>query len=321
MSKLHVAILRGGPSNEYDVSLKTGAAIIKALSDNYSTHDIFISRDGTWHRDGAERTPDRALSGIQAVVNGLHGHYGQDGKVQQILSHLGIPYTGSDSISSALSYNKQRAKEILDQQGIKTPYFTLIKETDDMGVVSKHVFNHFFLPFVVKPVSSGSSLGVTVVKNFQDLEKALKIAFQYSDAALIEEYIRGKEASVGVIKKFRGEDLYSLFPSEIKHGEKKDFHDFNAKYSADASHTTPGNFSQPEKEELSRLAKLAHQTLGLGHYSKSDFIVTPRRGIFLLESNSLPALTPEASFQHALASVGSGLGEFLDHIIKLSLES
>ena len=108
---MRIGVLRGGPSSEYEVSLKTGANVLKALSETHRPLDIFISKDGKWHREGVERTPDHALLGVDVVFNALHGEYGEDGKVQQILQQLGIPYTGSDSIASALAMNKVLSKK------------------------------------------------------------------------------------------------------------------------------------------------------------------------------------------------------------------
>jgi len=319
MQKLRVAVLRGGPSSEYDVSLNTGAAVLKYLPEKYLAHDILISRHGVWHRDGVERNPERALNHIDVVFNALHGEYGEDGKVQRILETLHVPYTGSDSIASAHGMNKHLAKKTFSNNGIKSPYHTTINAHDNIKEKLDHVFHHFLLPIVVKPASAGSSVGVTVVKSFNDLEGALLKAFAISDIALIEEYIRGREATCGVIDNFRGEKVYTLLPVEIIHPKEHDFFDYDAKYGGKSQEIVPGNFSEAEKYEIQRLAKLAHEKLGLRHYSRSDFIVHPRRGVYILEVNTLPGLTTESLMPKSLNAIGFNFPDFLDHLLTLAI--
>jgi D-alanine-D-alanine ligase len=319
MSKLRIAVLRGGPSGEYDVSLQTGGSVLKHMPEKYQAYDILISKDGRWHREGVARSPDRALLGIDAVVNALHGEYGEDGKVQQLLQSLGIPYTGSNSLASALAMNKVLSKKAFENHGIKTPYYAVIRRGDDINEKTSYIFNHFLLPFIVKPASSGSSLGVTLVKNFDNLFDAIEKALSISDTALIEDYIKGKEATCGVVDGFRGEQTYALLPVEIAHGPQHDFFNYEAKYGGGTQEICPGRFSDSEKEEIQRLAKHVHNSLGLRHYSRTDFMIHPRRGIYVLEVNTLPGMTSESLFPKSLAAVGSSLGEFLDHLISLAI--
>ncbi len=318
MSKLHVAVLRGGPSSEYDVSLKSGAAVLKHMPEKYHAHDIFISKDGTWHRGGLERTPNRALAHIDVVFNALHGEYGEDGKVQKILDHLHIPYTGSGSIASSLGMNKVLSKKAFERHKLKTPFYKVVKKTDDVEALTKHAFHNFFLPLIIKPANAGSSVGVTLVKDFRHIEPALKKAFEFSDTALMEEYIRGREATCGVVDNFRGASTYPLLPIEIIHSKEHDFFNYDAKYGGGTQEICPGNFTPEEKAELQYLAQKAHEALGLRHYSRSDFIVTPRRGIYILEVNTLPGLTTESLLPKSLEAIGCTFPEFLDHLITLA---
>jgi len=175
------------------------------------------------------------------------------------------------------------------------------------------------MPAVVKPVSAGSSVGVSLAHSLGELETALEEAFRYSDQAIVEEKISGREATCGVIENFRGLPVYSLLPVEIIKPQDRDFFDYHAKYSGKSQEICPGNFSAGEKEEIQRLAKEAHRVLGLRHYSRSDFIIHPKRGIYILETNSLPGLTPESLFPISLEAVGSNLPEFLDHIVTEAL--
>jgi D-alanine-D-alanine ligase len=319
MSKLNVAVLRGSPSREYLTSLASGAHVLQHLPERYRGHDIFISRDGEWHRDGATRTPDRALAGMDVVINALHGDYGEDGKVQKLLHHFGIPYTGSDALSSAVAMNKLLAKKTLAANGIKSPYHILVRAEDNIPEKIEYIFHHFFAPFIVKPADASSSVGITLVKSFAETEQAILDALDVSDAVLVEEFVRGKEATCGVIDGFRGQKIYTLLPVEIVHPGAGPFN-HAIKRNGISEERYPASFSDQEKEEIQNLARLAHQALGLRHYSHSDFIVTPRRGIYILEVNTLPSLAPGRAFAQFARDYRQFDAGILDHIIRLARE-
>lgn len=316
-----VGVLRGGPSSEYDVSLKSGANVLTELNrDKYEPRDIFISRDGEWHLHGVPVPPERALRGVDVAFNVIHGHYGEDGQVQRVLETHAVPYTGSDALASAIAFNKHQTKELASQLGVKVAHGVVVEPTDDLESLAFDLFRSFPHPAIVKPVAGGSSVGTTKVESFHQLQSALERAFEVSPKALIEEFIKGKEATVGVIDGFRGEKTYALMPVEIIPPPKHSFFSHEAKYSGESIERVPGNFTQEEKNELTRLAKAVHEGLSLSHYSRSDFIVS-RRGIYFLEVNSAAAvgLTKESILPKALHAVGSRLSEFLDHVIGLAL--
>lgn len=322
MSKLRVGVIRGGPSSEYDVSLKTGKSVLENLSQKYQPMDIFIDKEGTWHVEGLPHEPHEAFKKVDIIFNAMHGEYGEDGKVQQILDTHSIPYTGSRSFGSAMAMNKSKAKTIFHQHGIKSPYHRVLKinPKEDIEALALELFRSFPMPLIIKPISAGSSVGVYLGKDFPSLYDGLfKTSQSFSDL-LIEEYIAGREATVGVIDNFRNQSIYSLPVIEIKPPKENIFFDLDAKYSGMTEEICPGNFSLSEKDQLQELAKAAHQALGLRHYSRSDFIVTPRRGIFILETNTLPGLTSESLFPKALNAVGSNLPDFLDHVLQQALE-
>ena len=177
MNKIRVGVLRGGPSSEYEISLKTGGNGLKRLSEKYSPIDIFIDREGVWHIQGIPHKPHEAFEKVDAVFNGLHGEYGEDGKVQKILDTFSIPYTGSKTLPSAIGMNKALAKNIFKSYGIKTPYYKVESKSDDVGELSSSLFNTFPMPAVVKPIASGSSVGVSIAYPFQGLQDALSKAF------------------------------------------------------------------------------------------------------------------------------------------------
>jgi D-alanine-D-alanine ligase len=314
MQKYRIAILRGGPSDESDVSLKSGANVIRTLFPHHSIIDIVIDKNADWHVQGLKVEPAHALRAVDVVVNALHGVYGEDGKVQQILDHVGIPYTGSRALASALGMHKWRAKELFKQAGLKTPHAKVVSSGTDISAQAMDIFKSFSFPVIIKPVSSGSSVGVSVARDLESLEQALVSVFSYCDSALVEEFIKGKEATCVVAENFRGEKHYAFPPIEIMKHTDLAF-DNEMKYSGKIEERCPGNFSQIEKDAIMQSAMNAHVAIGARHYSRSDFIVHPTRGIYILEINTLPGLTEASLLPKALDAVGSNMKEFLEHLI------
>lgn len=321
-SKIKVAVLRGGLSNEYDVSLKTGAHILSTLremSEIYEPIDIFISREGEWHRGGLTAEPHHLLRHVDVVWNALHGSYGEDGQVQRLLESLQIPYTGSGPVASALAMNKEMAKRLYEKHSLLTPAHELIIESDFNDDRLIAIFRNFLHPVIVKPSASGSSIGMRLVHNFNELKEAVKEAFKHSKKVLVEELIRGKEATCGVVDNFRGEKHYALIPVEIQKLSDKTLFDYNAKYSGKTREICPGRFTPDETLTLTEMAKKAHHILGLRHYSRSDFIITPKSKIYILETNTLPGFTTESLLPKSLHAVGFHPRNFVDHVLKLTL--
>ena len=289
-----VAVLRGGPSSEYDLSLRGGAAVLEALDkEKYEPRDIFIDRKGQWHMHGISVPPEKALFGTDVAFNAMHGHYGEDGQVQRLLDQLGVPYTGSSAVASAASFNKQQTKYLAQNLGVKVAYGIMVENTGDIEAIAHTIFRTFPHPAIIKPITGGFSQGTAIAENFNQLQYALAKAFDFAPQVLVEEYIKGRDATVGVIQNFRNESAYALLPSpnEI--------------------------LSQKEKNSLIAIAKKIHDGLGLSHYSESDFIVS-KRGIYFLEVNTLPNLSKESLFHKSLNAVGSSLSHFIDHVIGLS---
>ncbi len=313
-----IGILRGGPSNEHEVSLKSGASIIAHLpSDRFVARDIYIDRDGRWHDRGRPVEPVRVLRQLDAALIGLHGTYGEDGGVQRLLARFGVPYAGADPTGSALAMHKFLSKMHLRDEGASVPDFRYVERVDEIPAVAAEVARAFSQPVVVKPVGWGSSVGVSIVGGYAQVSRAVESLFAAgAPSVLIEEYVRGREAAVGIIEDMRGEALYALPAVEITPPEG-DFFSYRSKYSGTSRKTCPGNFSRETAGELARLARVAHRALGLRHYSRSDFIVTPHR-IYYLETNTLPGLTEESLFPKALAAVGIPLPDFFSHLVKLA---
>jgi D-alanine-D-alanine ligase len=314
---VRVGVLRGGPSHEYDVSLKTGAHVLEHMPDPYSAQDILISRDGDWHSGGFTKTPEKILSQVDVVFNALHGGYGEDGKVQSILRTLGKPHTGSETLPSAISMNKHLTKNVYRLHGIKTPVSIVLQPKDNTHRRIVEIFQTFPQPAIVKPLSGGSSQSIAVVQDFLSFEKAIEQAFRHSGAVLVEEYIVGLEATCGTLDNEDATQIEALLPVAVFPNNKKAFFDYDSKYEGEESlvDTTTRYFTNDQLSEIQRLATLAHIALDLRQYSRSDFIVTKNRGIYILETNSLPALLPNALYTKSLEASNIDFKDFLSRII------
>lgn len=322
--KLKVGVMRGGPSSEYDVSLKTGSNVLNALREKHEVRDIFIDKNGIWHIDGVARTPDRIFPHLDVIFNALHGQFGEDGRVQQIMDSFGIPYTGSRSLPSAIGMNKVLSKKFFNEAGIRSPkHAEVFRDSYDDKVLSD-IWNQYSRnrsgTTIVKPTSAGSSVGISLVKDFETLKNAIKQALMHSASAIIEEFIQGREATCGVIEGSSGQDVYALHPVEIKNLSKNnEFWDYESKYDNDLHELIcPGGFAAHQQEEIQNASIAAHKALGLRHYSRSDFIVA-NDGIYLLEINTLPGLTSASLFPRALQAADCSLADFLEHILVLAV--
>lgn len=292
---------------------------MKHLPERYHGRDILVTKNGAWHMDGLERQPERILRHVDVVFNAMHGEYGEDGTVQKMLEHFQLPYTGSASIPSAIGMNKLLSKKAFARHGIRTPRHLEVNKHVDMLEFMRFLFHNFHLPAIVKPSIGGSSVGVTLVHDYKQIPDALAKAFEYSSIAILEEYIRGREATCGVLEGFRDHALYSLPPVEIIPPKENKFFDLEAKYGGKTQEICPGNFSREEIAELQTLAVKAHQALGLRHYSRTDFIIHPKGRIYALEVNTLPGLTTESLYPKSLQAIGCDFPNFLDHLIQLAL--
>ncbi len=317
---MSVGVLRGGTSSEYPLSLKTGAAMLAALpGDRFDTRDIFVDKRGYWHSRGIPIDAARALSQVDVALNALHGGVGEDGSVQRILERAGVPYIGSSALPSSLSLNKIRARQVLQKAGIRMPRAISFSTRNSLNTVemARIIFAQFGPPYVVKPPNEGASHGIRVAAHLVELPDVLGDVLDAYGAALVEEFVRGQEATVGVIEDFRGEEMYTLPPTHVILPEGARFMDPLHHEEGSLRHIVPSNFSHSEKQALADIARAAHKALGMGHFSRADIILTSH-GPYLLEVNSIPGLYPGAAFSHMLESVGSSVREFLEHAINLS---
>ena len=319
MSRTIVGVLRGGTGNEYDLSLKTGSAILNALpDDDFNTRDILIDKKGVWYSRGIPMDPIRALAQVDVVVNGLHGGVGEDGSVARMLRRAGVPFTGSDAMPSAASFNKIRARDHFQHAGLLIPQGVGFTISDgDTASMARHVFSKFGPPYMVKPAQDGASAGLRLAYTVIDLPKALADVLDVYGSALVEEFIIGKEATVGVIEHFRDQELYALPPAHVVYPEDIEHVHFDHYQNGSLRYLAPSDFSFSEKDALVEAAKTAHRALGLSHFSRADLIMT-NRGPYLLEVNSLPGLYDGAALPVMLDSVGSSVPEFIKHSLALS---
>jgi D-alanine-D-alanine ligase len=317
MYKTRVGVLRGGPSAEYEVSLKTGQSVLQHLpKDQYEVKDILIDKKGQWHLRGMPVDSLRALDQVDVVFIALHGRYGEDGDLQRMLDSHGARYTGSSALASAIAMHKGMAKAFLqDAPHYKHAHHKVLKKDEIDKAIILELFRTFPMPAVVKPVNGGSSIATTIVRSFDELVYALAHAFEHSEQVLVEQYIKGREATVAVANGFRGEALYAFPPIEIV-ATKSAFFDYDEKYGeGGARELCPAPFPHETTKALIESAKHVHKTIGLRDYSRSDFIVAPD-GIYFLEVNSLPGLTATSLVPKAVGAVGATLPMFLSHIVE-----
>lgn len=312
MIMITVGVLKGGPSSEHEVSLKSAQNIEKALlRSGYKVRPVFIDKEGVWHAQNGSLNPERILSHVDVVFNALHGTYGEDGQVQKILEAHHIPFTGSGSLASALAMNKHAAKNIFARHNIPMPKHAVAEQVAEAKFWEDH------LPVVVKPINGGSSVGTHVVREAKDLKPAIKDALQFSPRVMIEEYIPGTEITCGVLEGWGGKKIVALPLTEIV-PRANTFFDYDAKYSQGGSQEiTPARLPDLLARRAQDMALTAHEALGLRHYSRSDMIVNDGK-VYLLEINTLPGFTATSLFPQGARSAGIPIDELIRHLIQLA---
>lgn len=318
MSHRQIAVLRGGPSEEYQVSMSTGSEILSALKRlGYKAKDITITKQGEWLDGGRVRQPETILESVDLVFIALHGSYGEDGEVQKILQRLNIPFTGSRAFSSAVAFNKTLTKKSLHGLGILMPDWREVTNDKDFDLTEAiaDIKSSFGPEYIVKPVSSGSSFGVSMVRAGEDLGAILKKTLEKHERVLVEEFIRGREGTCATLENFRNDDIY-VFPSiEIIPPRDSLFFDTTVKYNGQTMEICPARFSYGERVKLAEVTALVHQTLDLAQYSRSDFIIN-NQGVYFLEVNTLPGLTTESLYPKAAAAVGLTYDQLIVHLVE-----
>lgn len=315
-----VAVLRGGPSTEYDVSLKTGSEVLRALRElDYPHKDVVITRNGDWLESGIVRSPENTLEAVDVVFIALHGQYGEDGQVQRILQRLQIPFTGSNALTSGIAFNKELTKQSLKEHNISMPKHHRVgrEQRNYLAPEVELIIENIGKESFVKPIGGGSSIGARYVPHPDALRATLEELLHDYEAVMVEEFIRGKEATVGVLQHFRDQEHYILPPIEIVPPGGSPFFSYDVKYNGTTQEICPGRFSYQEKTKLHEAALTVHKALHCDHYSRSDFIV--RDGdVYFLEVNTLPGLTSESLFPKAAAAVGLDFNSLVRHLVETS---
>jgi D-alanine-D-alanine ligase len=295
---MKIAVLMGGPGSERKVSLKSGEGVVNALREL-----------------GAVVTPVDVQSadftvpaGTEVAFNVIHGTFGEDGQIQRILESRGIPYTGEGVAGSELAIDKIATKQRFIERGVPTAKFEILRRGAQPSIP---------VPLVLKAPKEGSSVGVFIVRETRELEKYLRDAWTYGDTLLVEQYVAGRELTVGIVG---GEAMPVI---EIK--AKQDFYNFDNKYpflnpnAAGADHFCPA----PLSPEVTRLVQdtgiAAHRALDLEVYSRVDILLSDAGEPFVLEVNTIPGMTPTSLLPEAAAAVGISYAELCRRIVELSL--
>ncbi|MFC1751692.1 D-alanine--D-alanine ligase [Patescibacteria group bacterium] len=322
-AKIKVGVVRGGPSSEYDVSLKTGGEVLKALPEDYEGHDVLLSKNGEWYIRGFKKEPSKIFETVDVIFNALHGEFGEDGKSQQYFEAFNMPYTGSRIVPSSFAMNKHKASNLLLWSGLKVPEAIVFEGDDFFGLdpeyCASEAVRNMPPPWVCKPSSAGSSVGINICNSFHELANGISEASRYGNTVMVEEYIKGTEATCGVLEGYRGEDKYALPVVEIIPPENE-FFNYKVKYDGSTREICPASFKSSVKKEIESLAIKAHELLGCRHYSRADFIVSDK-GVYILEVNTLPGLTSESLFPKAANAAGLEFPHLLDHLVKLALNN
>lgn len=308
MEKLRVALLIGGISNEREISLKSGGEVQKALNPERYLVSVYDLREGL-----ASLVADAPRIDVALII--LHGRFGEDGTVQGLLELLGIPYQGSGVLGSAVAMNKRLTKALYRQEGLPVAKDRVIRGGDRL--VMDLLGEELGWPIVVKPNTEGSSIGIRMAKTVDELSEAIEQAFALDKEVLLEEYIKGREITGGVL----GNQVLQAMPIvEIIPAEQYQFFDYEAKYKEKASREIcPADLPEPITRLAQEYALRAHKVLGLRGYSRTDMIFRGEE-IILLETNTIPGMTRTSLFPQAAQAAGLTFGALLDRLIEMALE-
>jgi D-alanine-D-alanine ligase len=287
-----VAVLKGGPSSERDVSLRSGAAVAQALRERgYEVAEVLVGEDRAF----------TVPPGTEVAFVAMHGRFGEDGTIQAILRGQGIPHTGSSPEASARAFDKFQSKPVIAKAGIPTPPFEFLRKGQKRMLP---------LPVVVKPVRQGSSVGVSRVQREEDWPAALEAALGYDDIALVEEFIPGRELTVGVV----GDVVLPVVEIVAPDG----FFDYHAKYTKGVSeHLIPAKIPEETACACREAALATFRALGCSGMGRVDIRLRPDGKIFVLELNNIPGLTELSLLPDAARAHGWSFSELCERILDM----
>lgn len=319
MRRLKIAVLRGGPSPERELSVVSGKGVIDILSVDHEVTDIFVDRDLNWYSNGVLFSQKDLVNKFDLVINLIKGAYGEDGRLSSILNQNGVRYSGPKIYSGIFSFDKSKTKNILNTHKIKTPIHKIVVGKHNLELASREIFETMCFPLVVKPLKTGSSMGIFIVKNFDELKNAMYSILAIDDSVMIEEFIKGKDASVFVAEGFRNQKVYAFSPVTYDNKDEEII-DFNTKINQ--KYAFKNDLLSPfEKDQLMNCAENIFEILNLRHHAIIDFRVHPTRGIYVLEANSTPVFGEKTIVDESLKYVGATEKEFIEHLVNLVLEN
>ena len=344
--KKNIAVLFGGKSSEYEVSLSSAYALLTNINEEkYNIYKIAITKDGKWYlfdgdNDAVRRdayltegtvspvlfSPDNGAGKIYVCGDGepqeihidavfpmLHGRYGEDGQVQGMFSVMGIPVVGCGCASSAASMDKAMTKAIIRETGIRQARAVVLRSGDDIDAAVREAEGALGYPMFVKPACSGSSVGVSKAKDREGLLRAIETAFREDGKLLVEEAVNGIEAEVAVLEE-HGRYTVSV-PAEIDSGSSE-FYDYETKYVSDASSFyIPARISEDKIAEVRGYAERIFRALDCRGLSRVDFFLTPEGEFVFNEINTIPGFTPISMYPKLMMHEGIGYGELIDRLI------
>jgi D-alanine-D-alanine ligase len=338
-----IVVMMGGPSSEHEVSLASGRAVTAALQSlGHDVSALVVGRDGAWRMLSPTALPalepkpqaslpsvaDRGavakgmteLKGADAVFLAFHGPFGEDGSIQGLLKTLGIPYTGSGPLASALAMHKSKAKELYQFHGLQVPRSITLDRSEwrrDPKAATARVLDAAGLPLVVKPNQGGSSIGARAVAGEADLADALAEGFRHDTAVLVEERLIGTELTCAILEEPDG-SLRPLPVIEIA-SRHDGFFDFEEKYQgAEAVEIVPARVPPAVQAAAQEVAKTAHRALMCEGFSRTDLFWTDR-GPVVLETNTIPGLTPQSLVPRAAQAAGISFADLLDRLVDLAI--
>jgi D-alanine-D-alanine ligase len=321
----NVAIIMGGYSSEFQISITSGNVVYRFLDrQKYTPYRLYILK-GKWvmlDDNQEEYLVDRHDFSVNyqnnkiffdVVFNAIHGSPGEDGLMQSYFKLIGLPQTSCDAYQAALTFNKRDLLSVLKPYGIKTATSYYVNKGDDID--TNVIIEKVGLPCFVKPNKSGSSFGISKVKTIDKFLPALEIAFKEDSEIIIESFLDGLEVSVGVITY---KNKVTVLPiTEIV--SENDFFDYEAKYLGKSKEITPARISDDVHEKVARIAKKIYELLGMKGFSRSEFIIVDNEP-YLLEMNTIPGLTTESILPQQAAAAGISLTDLFDNAIEMALK-
>ena len=305
LNEIKIIIIFGGDSSEREVSLVSGSEINKALCDKYETELIEINPINC--STFINKIPNNGI-----VFNALHGGTGENGQIQSFLDQAKIIYTGSGATASMLAMNKHITKTICVENGISTANWSGLRLVDSNKV--KKIISHdnkFGDKVIIKPNFQGSSIGISIA-DYNNIEEAVELAFMYSNEVLVEEYIKGREITVGILGN-KTLPLVEIIPNQ-------DYYNFDCKYTqGQSSYRVPADIDTDVEKKIKEDALSIYHLLGCRHYSRVDFLLDENNNHFLLEVNTLPGMTPSSLLPKAAESKGVDFDELVETILKIAL--